>query len=797
MRARGLDRFSFVLLAFLLGLPGAARVSAQPAEEEAAERVVRITVDAPAAADLVRIRETIRIREGDPYSEDAVRRDIAALYQLGEFADVRVETRRVEEGLELIYHLELRPRIGAITFEIEGDIEISESDLRDELLLRAGDLASPFRLKRDERALRERLRREGYLSAEVTQQTRETNGDVEIAYDIKPGPQTELKGVRFEGNEPVSEGELKAVMLSIDEAFLFGEDRFDPDLVESDMIAVREIFRRKGWLDATASHEVVYTPDREEAALVVRIEKGPRYRIEHIHFRGMERFSADRLDTEMQLEKGDAFSVEQLEEDLAALRDLYGAEGYIGAALDVRRTISETEPAVGLVVNIDEGPRYRVRKVRIAGNYRTKDHVIRRDIALIPGEVATTVAADETRRELRATGLFAAEPGQAEPVQVDFLETEEPGEVDVRVEVSEGPMGDFSLGAGYNTSYGLVGNVRVTLYNFDALDFPKSWEDFRQGGAWLGGGQRLTLSLSPGADYQDYELSWFNPSLYDGPWFAGFSLYWHEFAWEDYYDDQRIGASVTVGREVYEDLEVSLTPQVERIDISDVDSGAPGDAAAARGTDLKNSITLAAVYDKRDDPFLTTDGYLLSGSVEMAGVILGGDVDYFKETIEARNWWTVWEQEDWGEHVISIGGEAAMVQTGDSGSVPFYERLFMGGLGTIRGFEYLRAGPIDPASRLQTGGTYRLLANAEYEAPLYKNILRGVLFVDAGMLERSLGDFDGDSPRVTTGIGLRVRLPRGGSAQIPINIYLAVPVVDESTDDAQLFNVSIGTGFTF
>jgi len=761
--------------------------------------VVEIRIEAPPAADHARIRAAIRTREGDPYDPDSVRRDLRALLALGDVAPTTtVEPEAVEGGVRLVFHVELRPRVVRVLFRCEGPLPASEATLRERLRVREGSFADPYRLKLDLRSLRALLREEGYAFGRVTQEVRSVEDGVEVVYGLAPGHRARLKAIRFEGNYDVPDRELRRVMISFERSWLFGPGRFDPALLEHDIEAIRETVRRKGFLDATVEHELTYDDAHRRAYLTIRVHQGPIYRVSRIRIRGARLFRPGELAAAMRLREGEPFSREILDSDIESIRAMYGRRGYIRAQITATPVVAETESEVSLILDVEEGRAYRVRDVVIRGNRVTKDHVIRRDVTLVPGDLADAGALEETERRLRNTGLFAAAPESGkEAVCAEFLDTDEPGMADLLVEVVEGERGTVSLGLGWNSDLGAVGNISLHLYNFDALDLPESWRDFLSGGAWLGGGQELLLSLSPGSEYSDYYLTWTEPSVMDSDYSLSLSGFLRNYFWEDHYRETRAGGSVTVGRRLGSGWHAALSGRVERVHVGHLSSRAPGDAARVRGGHWLHSMEVSLAHDTRDDPFLTTRGHRAEGAVEMAGTILGGDVDYLRETIDARQWWTVFTQKNGLKHVVSLGGEIGLMQTTSSESVPIFQRFFMGGLATPRGFDYRGAGPSDPVFGEQIGGEYLFLLNAEYEAPLYRDIVRGVVFLDSGALERSLGDFDADSVRLSSGVGLRVRLPGLGGVRVPITVYLAVPLLKDRDDATQLFNVSIGTGFSF
>ena len=787
-----------VVALILLGV-GGVRSYGQELRTPEGHEIIAVDFDVSPPGDMEAIKAAVRTRVGDIYKTSAIQRDIAALYGLGILADARVEAERVGAKLRLIYRLRRLALVKAITFE--GQLDVSEAKLRALIKTGPGKPANPYRLKVDLQALRNYYRDRGYFFAEVTQETHVVAEGVEVAYHVESAKKLRVESVQFEGNEGVPEKELRKIMLSTKPGGLFGgHGKYDPLLLPSDVLAIQELFRRKGYLDATVEHETIFDETKERAYLIVRVTKGPLYRIASIRFSGNKAYESPRLLAVMGLHEGAAFSQDQLDKDVRAMTVLYGSRGYIKARIRTEHTVAEHEPTVTLRVFVGEGVPVFVNRVMIRGNWRTKDHVIRRDVLLEPGSLADLTKVDETKRRLTNTGLFfALDPTLAfrEPVSVRFLDTESEELTDVVVEVTEGGMGSFNIGAGWNSTTGIVGRLQLLLKNFDALDFPASWQDFAGGHAWTGGGQSLSLSLTPGTDYRDYRLGWDNPSVWDSPYSTGFDLYATDIGYTGDYEESKVGVSAHVGRRLFGNLRIALVPTVETLDIKNVDDDAPSDVVESEGSHLRHVLALRAAYDKRDNILLTTEGYRLAASVEMGGMALGGDVDFLREGIEARKWWTIWDQEDWGKHVVNVGGELGFIQHTGSGSLPIFERFFIGGIDSLRGFSHQGMGPVDDVYEKHVGGKFQAILNAEYEAPLVRDVLRGVLFVDSGVLERSPSDFTTDRIRAAAGVGIRVRIPQFGMGSVPIGLFISFPLRDEPTDDTEAISFSIGSGIAF
>ncbi len=778
---------------------------AQTAAEQSCEgrEIVRLDMDAPPGTDTGRVRDAIRFREGDLYSQEAARAAVAAIYALGDFTKVSVEPTLVSGGVNVLFHLKTRPRVHDVRYE--GDLGGEENALPDLLQAKVGVAASPYALKADREAIRSHYIDEGYLFADVRQEIKDVEDGIDIVYHVEAGPKLTVEGVRFEGNEGVPDEDILPVMTGVKTGGILEKGKYDPALLRSDLLAIRELFRRKGYLDATVGHELLFDESKERVYLVVRILEGPLYGIEGMTVQGTHIRSTDEVLAVMKSRQGGPYSQEQLDKDIEAIRSLYGRIGYIKADVNIARTFSEKEPKVTLAMTVTEGEKYYVNKVIIRGNLITQDHVIRRSVTILPGDLANSDELAETKRRLQNTGYFSVKGGApgAEAVRARFVDSTLPGKTDVLVEVVEGSMGEFSIGAGFSSTQGLIGTITVTHRNFDALAIPTSWAQIMRGEAFAGDGQELTVSLSPGTITNDYRLSWTNPAVWDSDYSVGFDLYLHEYEWADFYTEQHAGGSVTVGRRFFKDLTVSLTPRWEWVTIKDLDPTAPEDAVKAdeEGRQERRSLQIGAVYDRRDNPTFTTGGYRLSASAEMAGTVFGGDVNVLKETFEARKWFTVCESSGWGEYflkgkqTLSVGASAGIVGSTGSDGVPIFERYFMGGLGSLRAFNYRRVGPVDDVFHKQIGGDYMFLTNTEYEVPIVGNYFRFVTFVETGDLG-STGSQMGDI-RADAGVGVRLRLPVPGFERIPISLYLASPLVIRPHDQTEIFSFEMGTGFGF
>ena len=252
-----------------------------------------------------------------------------------------------------------------------------------------------------------------------------------------------MEGIRFEGNADVPDEEILPVMMGVKAGSIFDRGNTTRRCSGPTCSPFAKLFRRKGYLDATVGHEVLFDESKERAYLVVRILEGPLYRIERMTIQGAHIRSTDEVLGAMKSREDAAYSQEQLDKDIEAIRSLYGRIGYIKADVHIARSFSEKEPKVTLTLTVTEGEKYYVNKVIIRGNLITQDHVIRRSVTILPGDLANTDELEETKRRLENTGYFSIKGGgpEGEPVRVRFMDSPQPGKTDVLVEVVEGSMG--------------------------------------------------------------------------------------------------------------------------------------------------------------------------------------------------------------------------------------------------------------------------------------------------------------------------------------------------------------------
>ncbi len=355
-------------------------------------------------------------------------------------------------------------------------------------------------------------------------------------------------------------------------------------------------------------------------------------------------------------------------------------------------------------------------------------------------------------------------------------------EIPLDVYTTETQTGRLMFGAGINSNAGLVGNVTVDEQNFDWRRIPTSSEDWRNGTAFRGGGQRFNISMSPGTLLQRYSVSFSEPYLWDTPVSFGVSgAYFQRYYMN--WTEQRSGGRIATGYQITPDLSGSVAFSGDDVKISNPSNPSEPQLARVLGHTALLGVTGSLVYDTRDNTFLATQGRYYNLSVEQAF----GTFVFPRAVLDVRRFFTLHQRPDGsGRHVVAVSG----LFGAEGNNAPLYDHFFAGGIGTIRGFYYRGASPVDQG--VIVGGTTEALFSVEYVFPITADdMLRGTVFVDGGLLEPGF-TYQPSSVRLAPGFGVLINVPAMGPA--PINVGIAIPVMRNPNDTLQYFYFSMGFG---
>jgi len=800
-------------------LVGVAQIT--PVTKDPLVRSIRIKADGTNVSEQF-VLGFVALRQGQPFSQDAVANTVRSLYATGRFNQALVEpTLDPKTGeVDIVVTVEARPMLKAIEY-IGGDGLVGKDGWFGGIVIEDMKLGEPLdmaQLRRSEIKLQNELRKKRPF-ARVTSQLRNTEGGKIVAVIVDEGIELKVDNFRFEGALSFDRYDLwSAADLKTSEyrwykwSWLIGGGRLDPEQYRADCKKLREYYRSKGYLDVEVEdadpEKVCEVKDVKGSAgwvdVVFKIKEGRKYTVGAIAFDGNRLGSADPIYSSDALLKvvsepslrrgshpsefdkiasGEAFAAPAIEAAADKLREYYGQMGYINTSVQVVRKPNLTTGAIDVKFQIEEGQRHTVRAVEIQGNTKTRSTVIARELALGPGEVFDLARTRVSEARLRNTQFF-------EEVRVAPVPTPIPGQSDLRVTVKEGPTGQVSFGAGYSTVEGLVGFVEYAESNFDFSN-PEGW--------YRGDGQKFRVRLSVGSLTNSFEHSFEEPALWERDLSVGYSI---ERRYAGYasanYSVLSEGISLYARRRVFSNIEGRIGYNLRRMSVDNVTADAPADVVTEgnAGARVISSVSLSLTYDTRDEYNFPTKGSRISLTEELAGNGLGGDIKYLKSELRTGRWFLV---SPTAEQTVGVIGRVGLL-TGTGGYLPFYERFYLGGAYDMRGFGYNDVGAYDTydtshGNQPMGGMTYGFLS-AEYTIKAADN-LRFAAFYDYGIVNRSETNFSVSEANSDYGLGMRILLG-GAVMRLDFGFPLQTTKAPAGTDinaGGMKFNFSFGTVF--
>ena len=711
------------------------------------------------------VRSYVSVGPGDQFDADAVNESLKALFESGLFADVAIR----REGNALIVSVVENPIINRVVFE--GNDAIDDDELEAEIQLQPRVVYTRPRVQADLQRLTEIYRRSGRFAASIEPKVVQLpQNRVDLVFEVNEGPVTEVRRINFIGNTHFSDSALRDVIQTVENAwyrFATSADTYDPDRLTFDRELLRRFYLANGYVDFRVISAVAeLTPDRNDFIITFSIEEGERYRVAAMDIDSRLRdLTPEDLLPVIEIEAGDWYDAEQVEESLVALTEVIGSRGYAFVDVQPRVDRDRETTSVDVTFEIDEGPRVYVERIDIVGNARTLDEVIRREFRLAEGDAFSTALIRRSRQRIRNLGYFSK-------VDISTSEGSAPDRSIVTVEVAEVPTGELSFGAGVSSADGVLGDIAIRERNL------------------LGQGQDLRLALTVSARRQEIDLSFTEPYFLDRDVAAGFDIFQRtiDLQEESSFDRATVGFAVRVGYPLSEHFRHSVSYTLKNDDVGSVAADTSQYIADQEGETTTSAVSHTLSYDIRDNRIDPTDGFFARFGQELAG--LGGDSRYLKHTLTYGHFYSI--ADGWVLSGIARAGHIA----GIDDDVGIVDRFFLGGR-RLRGFEPSGVGPRDARTDDALGGNLFYSLSGELGFPLGVGDelnLRGAVFADAG----SLTDIDATgpdlldeaSPRLSVGVGINFRSPIG-----PIRLDFSRALIKEDFDRTEDFRFSFGTRF--
>ncbi len=682
--------------------------------------------------DVVLMR--LSVRRGDPIDRGTVDREVKKIWDLGYFSDVQADLINEAQGLVLVFKVEEKPRIGAIA--VKGNSAKDEDDILAAMSTKSGSILNDKVLAQDLQKITELYRKDGYYLAKVTHSVSTADRGATLIINVDEGKRLYIKEVKVEGAEQLSESSVKD-QLALSErgiiSWITGSGILREEYLERDTAAISAYYLNNGFLDVQVAAPKV---DYQEDGIVITfaVEEGTRYKVNEVSFAGDLIEVADKLKelTGMDDRAGgeDYFSLAVMQDDIKALTDLYSNQGYAYAEIDgVPDKVGDA--SVNVTYKITKKERMFVRRVEVEGNVRTRDPVIMRDVKLADGDLLQGESLRRSVERLRKLGYF-------ESADIDLVPTENPDEVDLKVKVKEANTGMINAGVGYST-YSKIG--------FGGSIMERNL---------FGKGYQLSFNGSFSSKYTYYVLSFVNPRLYDTK--LGFGV--DGYILRDYYDDfdkKTTGGTVRFFYPLGEYTNVSLGYRLDKYRITNVDDDAASIIRRYKGDNLSSVISAGIRRDTTDANKPPRKGTIAGLTVDYGG--LGGDDKFVKPVAEFQAFYALSQN-----HILhgKIKG-GAVFETESGNPVPVFERFFIGGMNSIRGYDSSTLSPRDPATGDHIGGDRMAFANLEYIWVFYPDLgLAIVPFFDVGFnIDSGQSNSWSDNLVKSAGLELRWSSPMG------------------------------------
>lgn len=727
---------------------------------------VAIRFRGPKTVDEALLRNSMATKAGTEYRAERLDNDIKSLYESGLVDDVRFLAEPVGNSVRVIAEVTTRPQLGGVGFV--GNGIFSDQKLAKESKLKAGGSLSDEEILEARRNLEKYYQGYGYPDVTVTHRTQATGqeGVSDLIFVIDEGSKNEVRKIRFEGNSVFSDNELRKEMKVKEKgwfSWLTKSGRFESNQLDDDLDKILDYYRSKGYLRASSTG-IRREPVKDgRVDLVIPISEGEKYTVSGVSFGPMTVFKAEELYPALTLNGNDAYSSKKMRDDITMIRSYYGSRGYADAT--VNADIRDAGPnQVNIKYFITEGSRYRVGRVNIEGNTKTKDKVIRREIPLKPGDWFNSVELETTKSRLENLQYFGDVQATGSPGGSGYR--------DVNVLVEEKATGSVGVGVGFSSIDSIVGFLTLEQANFDLFN---PWN-------FTGGGQRFAMNLRLGSERTDFSVSLVEPWFMDQQLALGGELFYRQSTYfSDYYEQTNAGAAISLRKPIGNKSSLKLEYRLEQVGI-DVESDTPDDSyfKTQDGDFVRSAVSLNYVYDSRDSTIQPRSGHKFDIGATVAGSVFGGDVDIFGLSAQGQKYWNLkWDT------IFSINGELAFVDSIDD-EVPVFERVFLGGGRTLRGFEFRDVGPRDAATEEVFGGQSLGFVSFEYTIPIIETV-RAAVFYDTGFVNGGAWDISPSDIYSDVGVGIRLKLP---ISPLPLALDYAIPVSspDEEADKGGQFN---------
>jgi outer membrane protein insertion porin family len=728
------------------------------------EKISKITILGNVKIEEGVIRGAVKSREGGRFSTEQVREDLRSLFALGYFTDVQVDIKPGPEGREVIFIVVEKPSIRDV--QITGNDKVKLDDIKEKMTLSPRTVLNLDKVKEASEQIRKLYFSKGYYGVTVEYKIDYLeNNEAAVSFKIKEGPKGRIKDVVFKGNEHLKSSDLKRAMLTRKWTLLSILTKtgiLDEDVLKNDTQLLTAYYFDHGFLDAKISEPKIDLQDPKRIRIEFNITEGPQYHIGTIDFKGDVLTTKEDLFKVVKAKRNDVYSNTAVRKDITALTEKFANQGYAYVEISPETAVDSKALLVNVTFDIEKKRRVSFEKIQITGNMKSRDKIVRREIQVAEGELYNATALNKSRDRLKRTGYF-------KEVEFSTSRGTQEDKVNLDVKVEETPTGSISFGLGYSTIESIVGSASISDRNLFGLGY--------QGG----------LKVSLGSVTRSFRLGVTDPYFLGYPYSAGFDIYHDYVAIFDTYKYKILGGDIRFGKELSDNFRIDAMYKLENINVYDVTPDASIYIKEQIGKKTTSAISVTPSYDARNDFFNPTKGSRHSIFLQNAGGVLGGD-NYFVKILAETSWFFPMPLNT----VLNLRGKAGFIQSYGGTQTPIYERFFVGGLYTIRGYEYGKAGPVDAKTGDPLGAENMLIFNTELIFPLSREIgLKGAVFVDLGTAwgaPNAPGVITNSGLKAGFGAGIRWFSPFG-----PIHIDLGINPNPQHNEKRTVFEFTAGS----
>jgi outer membrane protein insertion porin family len=771
------------------------------------------------------IHSNIRVKPGDPYLRAVVDDDVRNLYTTGQFYNIRVTDEITSDGVILTYVVQGKPRLTEIKFE--GNKKYNDAKLKKKLTSKVGEPLDERKLFTDCQEIQKTYQKAGYPGTQVKYipYIDENSGRATATIAVTESPKIKITDVQFIGALAFPESKLRKVLKTRRHwmfSWLTGSGTFKEDEFEDDKEGLSQFYREKGYIDFEIKDVKFIRPTPKTEIIQFYIYEGSRYKVGSVKITGNKLFSLAEIGqglraaqpgnalkkiklgpNGLEMDVGDVFTPDGMNKDTEAIKNFYGAKGYIEVTPGSRNLIVNKIPntesgTMDLEFKIDEGQKIFIEKIEIRGNVKTKDRVIRRELSVAPGDVFDMVRINTSKQRIEGLNYFSKVDTRPETTDV-------PNRKNLVLGVEEKQTGNLTVGAGFSSVDALVGFAEIYQGNFDLFHPP----------TFTGAGQKFRLRVQLGTQRKDFEMEFIEPWFLERKLNLDVNLFYRELDFlspNNLYRETLLGTRLGLKRALGSDFLIGgVGFTIENVGIlfnnnytappvvppgMPVPPPPPGQVyvpntmLAEKGYSVISKFDTSITYDTRGPGFLPEKGQSTTLTLELAGPF-GGDADFYR--LELKSHW--YFKGLYAGHVLEVLGSSGVADSyGSSSQVPFYQRYYLGGLNSLRGYQYNNVSPreVGSGSNEPVGGDTYWFGSLEYSVPIVER-LRFALFYDAGNVMGKAYSYDITSYDSNWGMGIRLNLPIGGGSGTPLRLDYAIPLHhDQFNSGSGRFQFSVG-----